>query len=126
MTSAIRNTIVAALPFGAEDDYSGYISNVELALVERDWAITDQLKAIALRETEFNEEQLDELFGQVGLQVRPKPEPVIEVEPAVEQDPEAPVTRTEFSELINIVSKLGEELSGLAQLAQKHLGTSAP
>jgi len=123
MTLSIRGTINTTLAGEGVnvEDYSSHIGNVGMALVEREWAITDELKAVALRETEFNEEQLDELFGQVGLQVRPKPEPVIEVEqPAADLTADERITKLEQGQ-----AQIVEALGTLTQLAQKHLGTSA-
>lgn len=128
MTSDIRTTIVdalASLGFDAdhiESNYAEHITTAETALLEREWSVTDQLSAIALRETEFNEEQLNELFEQVGLSVRPKPEPVVEELPA-------PVEGLSDSERIGNLEanmeKIIKSLGVLTMLAGKHLGSSA-
>ena len=130
--SAIRNVIVNAVAnnldetvYYVEDNYSTHINTVEQALLEREWAITDELKSVALHRTDFSDDQIDEVFELVGLSVRPQPEPEPEVSaelPDEDIDPDAPVTRAEFAQLERNVSKAVEALQVLTGLLDRHLG----
>ncbi|UYL87461.1 hypothetical protein SEA_PUREGLOBE5_98 [Arthrobacter phage Pureglobe5] len=130
MTSAIRSTIVNALAAKLGEDadyielqYGQHVTVAEQALAEREWAIADELKAIATRETGYSEENIDEMFEHVGLNVRPKPEPVIEDEPAVDT---ADLTDGErIAKLEQGQAQIVEALGTLTALAEKHLGTSS-
>ncbi|QGJ92859.1 hypothetical protein PBI_BEAGLE_100 [Arthrobacter phage Beagle] len=129
MTSAIRSTIVNALAAKLGEDadyielqYSEHVTVAEQALAEREWAIADELKAIATRETDYSEENIDEMFEHVGLNVRPKPQP----EPVIEDEPAADLTVEErIAKLEEGQAQILNAVATLTSLAQKHLGTSA-
>jgi hypothetical protein len=102
------------------DSYSEQVSAVEHALLEREYSVSDQLTAIALRETSYSEEDLAQLFEQVGLSVRPKPEPepVVEDEvAALFDESDTPVSRAEFSAVVGKLDKL-------ILLAERHFGVN--
>lgn len=119
MSNAIRNTIVNAVatsagtsPEHVEYDYGQHITAVVAELQEREY---DLVAALIEKADEYGyATTAREILESAGLTERPAPEPVVE-EPVTEQDPEAPVTRAEFTSLHSSVDKLVEAVAGLTR-----------
>jgi HAMP domain-containing protein len=113
----IRSTIVSALNDNHGIDtrqYAEYIDTVKDALVDREYLIADRIIEVALGETSYDREAIENLLSSAGLTFRPRPEPVVEEEPAADEvDPDAPVTRAEFGTLAGAVNKMSQLLEKL-------------
>jgi hypothetical protein len=113
----IRSTIVSALNDNHGIDtrqYAEYIDTVKDALVDREYLIADRIIEVALGETSYDREAIENLLSSAGLTFRPRPEPVVEEEPAADEvDPDAPVTRAEFGTLAGAVNKMSQLLETL-------------
>jgi hypothetical protein len=137
MTSAIRNTIVAAIAtkvYGNAEDieqqYAEHISNVEKALVEREQYLTESLiNLVDSRHGYDYAEEAKELLAEIGFEIKPEPQP----EPVIEDEPAADLTDSErigkVGERVTLLeegqAKILDALGTLTRLAEKHLGTSS-
>lgn len=113
----IRSTIVSALNDNHGIDtrqYAEYIDTVKDALVDREYQIADRIIEVALGETDYDREAIENLLFNAGLTYRPQPEPEVEEEPAADEvDSDAPVTRGEFGTLVDAVDKMSQLLEKL-------------
>lgn len=124
--NSIRETIEATITAEINEDalttYGPAITTVTEALLEREYQIADHLIRVASTELDYSEETArDFIEQQVGLSVRPLPEPVVE-EPAVADG--EPVEEDRFARLESTVNTLAATVANLAALAQRHLGAS--
>ena len=126
MTNAIRETITDSLiVIGVSTDeienYNRWIDVAKDALVEREYEIAERIIEVALSETEFDREAIENFVAQAGLSVRPQPEP----EPVVEA-PAADLTDSErITKLEQNQQTIVDALNKLTRLAEQHLGSSS-
>lgn len=88
--SSINETITAVVSEELGEDTSVYtaaINAVSKALEEREYDITESVIEAAMEHTGFTRDEIEAEAVRAGLSLRPKPEPVVEEEPAAEAEP---------------------------------------
>lgn len=124
--TTIRETLEAAAP-EALHNYGHVVGKVEVALLEREYTLTDAIVEGVVHQFGVSEEQVKSRLGALGASLRPEPEP--EPEPELElpvADEDGGVSKGKGKKRVKAleekVDKLADAVANLTDLAQRHLG----
>lgn len=107
MTS-IKTTLDSALPVGAQGAYPNEYTSVLEALVNRDYALTDQITDVVHMEFGTDKDTVRTQLELAGMAVRPKPAPVVvaPAEPVADEAPAPKAKKSKKDKTAKLVRKL--------------------
>ncbi len=123
----VQNTLVSALPSGAQAAYPREFEAVVTALNERDYNLTDKIAAEVSRRLGVTESQVKDQLASIGMALRPAPVPTPAPVPdmtAFEDSltEEAPAKKDKKAKKgkKSEVAKLAKVVNKLVKAAQRH------
>ena len=123
----VQNTLVSALPSGAQAAYPREFEAVVTALNEREYRLTDQIASEVSRRLGVTEAQVKDQLAGIGMALRPAPVPVPAPAPdmtAFEADvAEAPAKKAKKGGKKgkkSEVAKLAKVVGKLVKAAERH------
>lgn len=133
MTSTIQSTVASALSANGLSQYNDYAKPVVTALEERDYQLVELITARVSSQFGVSAETVQQELGNIGMAVRPAPEP----EPTPEDRILADIAELPEDEAPAKKSKKGKKgksskrldrieatVNSLAELAERHLGAN--
>jgi hypothetical protein len=120
--SNVKNTLLSALPVGAEGAYPREFANVVAALTERDYKLTDQIVDVVNREFGTDKATVRNQLVLAGMEVRPAPAPapVPDMKPFEDALTDAPAKKKGKKGKKSEVAKLAKTVNKLVKAARNH------
>jgi len=115
ITETIVNAVNAKAGYDVSTSYGPYIDAAAEGLLEREYDITEAVIEKVTQHFGVSRDDVMPYVEEVGLSVRPQPEPEVEEEPKTEDD--------RLTAIEKAVAGLAESVGELKALADRHLGS---